>query len=274
MKRLLILFCAMMATGALPALAEDTTEVVISPLIEYLNWKEYGGGSAQLRQFGERAGLQVSVTGHQPESQFYPRFTFGIVGGGAESHGTSTNIYNTLGNNTPIDGTGTSVALRLQQDFGWRVTDFASYLEPFVGVGYRFDVRRMRIDDVTGRSNDNYEEQWSTLYSRFGLRGVAKIDSATNLTFEGGATYPFYTINNVDVIGGGWEKLYPRGHWGGFAEIGMQSGRLRPSIYYEQFKLRQSDPRTVGLSGGPVQLVSPDTDMTVIGFKLSIILNN
>lgn len=235
------------STGApSAAFAEETFRLMDDPppatvstqawgRLEYLNWREYDGGSRQAEDQGPRISVGASRSYNQDDITFTPRLT--ASAGYTYFDGIIGNPYNeSVSTYSKMFGLGVGgdvgAIYRLRGD---------AQVEPFAGLGWDW----WRRD--TG-SRGGPRETWDSIYARGGVRAKADL-KAGQKTFSGygelGLRLPLSTQNSVKLANYGKVAFKPDGELSLFAEAGVVLGRWRAGLAYDGWRFRSSDPVTL-----------------------------
>ncbi|MFW6335322.1 MAG: hypothetical protein ACOC0W_08630 [Desulfosalsimonas sp.] len=132
---------------------------------------------------------------------------------------------------------------KLEADLGRDVIRTRFYsLTPFMGAGARIWDRGIEsaafADAETGeiRLARGYTESWRNFYLRAGISGTRRFAGHLRGFFSAGAKIPIHTENAVDS-----NLLEPEGRLSGFAEAGIERGRISISAFYESMRFSESD---------------------------------
>jgi hypothetical protein len=241
-------------------------ELYFYPSFQYFTWEEYVDGQRILKEKGPMFGAGAAVLLESPKLGGGSTLTFKakaeLFGSEVDYDGTAQNLF--TGETFPASTDVTYFGTKGEIDVGWRHTSGPYYLEPFAGAGIRWWLRDLQDGTAVDNSGNTVqvsggEEYWFSAYARAGLRSGYQ---AKDVKFfaEAGAKYPFHNENTFDSPFGGELTLEPKAEWSAFAEIGMQYKWFRPSIFYEGFRYRDSEP-----VGGFYQ---PRSDSDIIGLNL------
>ncbi|HEY6838476.1 MAG TPA: autotransporter domain-containing protein [Geobacteraceae bacterium] len=257
-------------TAAPPAFAArigDVDELTTYLSIANFSWQETLNGQRALKESGPVAGVgatgAVVVATPREGSVLRLRGRAEIFGGDVDYDGQ------TAGSNpTPVHTDTTYFGVKGEGEIGFRITSGRSAIEPFAGLGYRW--WRRDISDSTTRQNGadvavaGSLELWQSLYTKVGLRATHEVASGFNAFAEAGALYPFLNRNTAKDSTLGEPTVEPEGAWSAFAELGLEFGKLRPSLFYEGRRFSRS-PSVVA---GNFVVFQPDSDEDIFGVRI------
>lgn len=214
--------------------------------VSSFTWKEYDAGARRiLREQGPLYGV-----GGRGVIDLYRRSLLlslngEVFGGNVDYKGQTQTHPDPKVSDRPVDTDVVYLGTSISADLGWSAARGGFSVEPFVGVGYRLWLRD--LDDSNALDTDDvpfkvtgYTEYWQTAHSRLGARGRYRTPSGISVFAQGGAKYPFYTGNSVDIADGGMTTFHPGGEWSGFAETGASYRHLKLALFYEGFRFSQS----------------------------------
>lgn len=258
-----------LAPGAAAA-GPETRTLVLYPVIRAVSTTESGpNGTTLFRESGTLFGVGVQMeTAADPGIRFRGRLE--AWGGGVGYSGHAPLPGSPTGGAVAKDAA--TVALDLAGDVGWcfAAKDLAAI--PFAGFGVRWwflDIREATAIDNAGviSSTGPYFEPWSTLYGKLGIRGEYRPSGKTTLYAEGGALYPFGAENSVF----GLVAHRPKGRPSGFAEAGVNRGRFRAAVFFEQIRFTDIDPATTAeILGGPLPRFRIDSKSRTTGLRIGV----
>lgn len=239
-----------------PALVEaanesysNTNESDIYLMIQSFTWTEFMGGSQLLEESGTRYGVgfsSKSVMANAATTKFKIEMFTGSVDYDGQTQAGS-----------PLKTETDYLGIKLEGDFGKKImqSEMSSF-EPFAGLGFKWWSRELQ-------GTGGYEEIWTSLYGRLGIRGDRTFSGQTKLFGEIGISIPFYNRNEVDLsaYGLGEFTLEPKSQAGGFAEIGFKLDRAKISVFYEGMRFAESDPDSTGT------LIQPESEEDIFGIN-------
>jgi len=259
--------------AAFPAFAageEKISEFYVAPTFSYFTWKEHGPLGEQLvKETGPLFGVSSGVRSTLLRSASGQTLTLSgklDVYGGVVNYEGHTQAPSFLPVSTDVNYFGT----RLGCDVGWGIPVSGSTVEPFAGFGYRFWLRdlnstttfdgRGALIPVAGTT-----EYWQDFSTRLGIRWYnIPITTEWLLFAEGGATFPLYAGNTIDLNGFGNVTVEPQGQWSAFAEAGVRYQRLRLAVTFEEQRYSQSPAVFVG----PYYVYQPASTGEYLGFSV------
>lgn len=221
--------------------------------IESFTWKEYNdNGSQLLKESGPIYGL-----GFSNKSDIAKSLTFKVKG---ELFGGSIDYDGQTQAGTPAKTDTNYFGMKVEGDLGWKfMVAKKSSLEPFAGLGWRWWLRDIKS---TGTAI-GYEELWSSVYARLGLRGDYTLSEQVKAFAEGGVKLPIYTENKIDIYG---VTVKPGNEASAFAEAGFKWAKLKVNVFYEGMRFSKSDPVT----GIGVIVWQPKSKADIYGVNLGV----
>ncbi|WP_243373221.1 hypothetical protein [Geotalea sp. SG265] len=214
----------------------------------YFQWEEFHQGEKLLREQGwlMGAGGTARVNLLKAEAGSLMATGRAELFGGIVDYDGQTQGPDNLPVKTDVNYFGT----REDVDLGWRISQQKLSVEPFFGLGARWWLRDLDDSTTVNRSGvpvmvNGYTEDWRSFYLRLGGRFDVVLTDDWRLFAEGGAKYPFYTENAVEISGDD-VTIKPDGRWSGFAEVGARYNKLKLSLFYEGFRYDQSPGVVVG----------------------------
>jgi hypothetical protein len=247
--------------AASPAAAERSGLVdgwYVYPSLQYFTWSEFAAnGSRLVKESDPLYGAGGAVTLNLYEQQLLLKVKGELFGGDVGYQGvTQSNVDPTL-SRLPLKTSSIYFGGQMETDIGWRFPFTSGSFEPFAGVGMRIWQRDIQDSITLDRQGipvlvGGYNETWYTITTKLGARASFLLADGFRLFVEGGAKYPFLVQNEADLFGTGTVTVKPDAQWSGFAEVGCQYNRFRPSLFYEGYHAGQSpvnkgllQPRTV-----------------------------
>lgn len=240
---------------------------------QYFAWEEFSRGERLLREQGwlMGAGVMARVNLLQGDSSSLILTGKAELFGGVVDYDGQTQSVDQNGQPVqplPVTTDVTYFGTRADVDAGWRVSGEKISLEPFLGIGSRIWLRDLQ-DSTTMDTNgvpvgvSGYTENWRSYYLRFGGRFDYMFNSDWRLSCEGGAKFPFYTENQVEIAGDDI-SIEPDGRWSSFAEVGLRRQQLKISTFYEGFRYGQSP----GVISGFSTFIQPASKSDMYGVRL------
>lgn len=238
MKRLVVIVALSMLTitGSVisfstPALAANESDIYLK--VESFTWKEFNDNGTQLlKESGPIYGLGASA-----KSDISKTMTLKFKG---ELFGGSIDYDGQTQAGTPAKTDTEYFGFKMEGDAGWKfMVAEKSSLEPFAGLGWRWWNR----DIQSTATAIGYEERWSTIYARLGIRGDHAFSNQLKGFTEAGVKLPIYTENEIDwtVFGLDTITLEPGNEASVFAEVGVKWAMLKVSVFYEGMRFSKSD---------------------------------
>lgn len=271
MKTVAILSLFVMFAASPVSAAERSGPVeewYLYPSLQYYSWSEFAAdGSRFLRESDPLYGIGGAVTFNLYDRHLLLKVKGDIFGGDVDYDGETQPDVNPAFSRLPVKTDVVYFGGRLQVDLGWRMPLAAASVEPFAGIGYRGWLRSLQESATISRNGSpvqvaGYDEAWHLLDTKLGARFDIPFNQNFKVFAEGGARYPFLIRNTADFPFLGAVTVQPRGSWSGFAEVGCQYGRFRPSLFYEGYRADQSP-----VSDG---LVQPRTESDLYGINLGL----
>lgn len=233
MKRLvsIIVLSILAITGSMilfsisAALANDESGMYLKA--ENFTWKEFDDtGKQLLKESGPIYGL-----GYSGKSDINTSLTgkgrWEMFGGVVDYDGQTTA-------GTPVKTDTGYFGMKVEGDLGWKfMVAKKSSIEPFAGLGWRWWNRSIQSTaTVLG-----YDELWSSIYSRLGIRGNLVFKKTMGVFAEGGVKLPIYNVNNIDLFD---VTVYPGNKPSTFAEAGFKWAKLKVNMFYEGMRFSKS----------------------------------
>ncbi len=271
MKTVAMLSLVLLLVAA-PAFAERSgvvDEWYLYPSFQYYSWSEFASdGSRFLRESDPLYGIGGAVTFNLYDRHLLLKIKGDLFGGDVDYDGQTQPDVNPAFSRLPVKTDVIYFGGRLQADLGWRFLLGSASVEPFAGIGYRGWLRSLQDSTTIARNGApvqviGYDEAWHLLDTKLGARFAIPFSDDFKLIAEGGARYPFFIRNTADIPFFEAVTVSPRGNWTGFAEVGCQYGRFRPTIFYEGYRADQS-PTNDGV-------VQPRTASDLYGINIGIV---
>jgi hypothetical protein len=272
MKAVAMLSLFFVLVAAAPAWAARSgvvDEWYLFPSFQYYSWSEFAGnGSRFLRESDPLYGAGGAVTFNLYDHQLLLKLKGELFGGDVDYDGETQPDVNPNFSRLPVKTDVIYFGGRLQADVGWRFPVASASVEPFAGIGYRGWLRSLQDSNTFSRNGIpvdvvGYDEWWNLMDTKLGARFAIPLSNDFKLVAEGGARYPFLIRNTAYVPFVNSVTVSPRGNWSGFAEVGCQYGRFRPTLFYEGYRADQSP-----INDGFVQ---PRTASDIYGINIAIV---
>ncbi len=272
-KGTFIALAALLPLWAAPAFAEPRfggmTELYLYPYVQYFHWKEESGGRKLLTESGPLYGIGTAVGLNllQTDSSGSLRLkTKGELFGGVVDYDGQTQPPSSL----PVKTDVTYFGGKGEVNLGWSFPTGRYSLQPFAGLGYRIWLRDLH-DSTTRDGNgqslrvQGYTETWESAYTKLGLTLTHTFDNGVGMFWEGGASFPFYNTNSVDVTGDGTVTVKPEGRWSAFGEFGVRTARIRTAVFYQGYR---TDPSPAVRISQSVSILQPRSTEDVVGVSV------
>jgi hypothetical protein len=231
----------------------------------YFQWEEFHQGEKLLREQGwlMGAGGLARVNLLKAEAGSLMATGRAELFGGIVDYDGQTQGPDNLPVKTDVNYFGT----REEVDLGWRIYQQRLAVEPFFGFGARWWLRDLDDSHAVDRTGtpvmvNGYTEDWRSFYLRLGGRLDLAVADEWRIFAEGGAKFPFYTENVVNVSGDDI-TIKPDGAWSAFAEAGVRFKKLKLSAFYEGFRYDQSP----GVVVGKFQFFQPVSKSDIFGLR-------
>ncbi len=275
-SRLSVMLIALTALSHLwstPALAAPRfggmSELYLYPYVQYFHWTETSGGRKLLTESGPIYGIGTAVGLNllqTDNSGFLLLRTKGELFGGVVDYDGQTQPPSSLPVKTDVTYFGGKGELNL----GWSYPAGRFLLQPFAGLGYRLWLRDLHDSSTRDGSGQavqvqGYTETWESAYTRLGLSLTHTFDNGVRMFWEGGASFPFYNSNSLDLTGDGTVTVRPEGRWSAFGEFGVRTARIRTALYYQGYRTDQSPAVRVSPS---VSILQPRSTEDVVGVSV------
>ncbi len=235
------------------------TEVDLYVKVESFTWKEYSdGGSQLLKESGP-----ISTLGISTKTDFANSLTLKAKGElfiGSVDYDGQTQAGTPLKTDTDYSG------FRIEADMGkiFMVAEKSS-LEPFAGLGWKSWLRDLQSSNTA----IGYEETWSIVYARLGVRGDHVFSKQLKLFAEAGLNLPIYNENVVD-LGGVDITIEPGKEASLFAEAGLKWKNLKASIFYEGMRFSKSGLEFIEVGGDIYGFYQPESKADIFGVHIGI----
>nr|HOO91461.1 autotransporter domain-containing protein [Syntrophales bacterium] len=251
----LVLFCG-------PVFAV-TTDVDLYVKIESFEWKEYSTGGSQLM----KESGPIYTLGASTKVNFANSLT--CKGRGELFFGNIDYDGQTWGG-TPVETDTDYSGFRIETDVGkiFMISDRSS-LEPFVGFGWKSWLRDLQSTETAAGYAVGYEETWSIVYARLGMRGDHVFSKQLKLFAEAGFNLPVYNENVVDLNGLS-VTIEPGKEVSLFAEAGITWKNLKTSIFYEGVRFSKSDLEFIESGGDTYGIYQPESEADMFGISIGI----
>jgi hypothetical protein len=228
-------------------------------------WKEFDGTNRLLRESGALMGPGFSYFRETPDHL--------TVNPKAELFVGDVDYDGQVQSGEAAKTTVTYVGVTLQGDLGRRFGESA-YVEPFLGIGYRFWLRQIQDGrTASGQTAVGYTERWTSIYARLGLRGGVSISESAQVFAEAGVKLPYYNQNSVALSGGNSQSdfsLRPGLQSSFFAELGVKMRRLKGSLFYDGMRFSRSNPILMDTADGVFVITQPQSTSDTFGLMLGV----
>ena len=281
LKVILVLLAALIPFGgSAPAFAAPRyggiSELYLYPYVQYFHWEEENNGRRLLTESGPIFGVGTAVGLNLLQTDTNGSLvlkTKGELFGGVVDYDGQTQSPSSLPVKTDVTYFGGKGELNL----GWSFPAGRFAIQPFSGIGYRVWLRDLHDSSTTtntsGQRNggsqvvqvQGYTETWESAYARLGLTLSHTFDNDWRMFLEGGASYPFYNTNSVDIIGNGTATIRPEGRWSAFGEMGIRTGKIRTALFYQGYRTDQSPSVRVSQS---IAILQPRSAEDVVGVSV------
>lgn len=259
LKGIFIALFALLAFGSAPASAEPRfggmTELYLYPYVQYFHWQEESDGRKLLTESGPIFGVGTAVGLNLLQTETSGALvlkTKGELFGGVVDYDGETQPPSSL----PVKTDVTYFGGKGEVNLGWSFPAGRYALQPFTGLGYRIWLRDLHDSTTRDRNGQTlqvqgYTETWESAYTKLGLSLTHTFDNGVRMFWEGGASFPFYNTNSVDMVGDGSVTVRPEGRWSAFGEFGVLSAKIRTAVFYQGYRTDKS----------PAVRVSPSTSV-------------
>ncbi len=247
---ILLLFCTLINSVIPKAFAGD---VDVYLKIDDYTWSEYQNGIRLLRETGILVGPGFSYW-----KEFSNHITLRPL---AELFTGSVDYDGITQEGTPVKTKVMYVGANIQCDAGRKFVIGERFsFEPFGGMGIRSWSRDLHGSTTSsGTFASGYTEEWTTVFTRFGVRGELHVSEEPRLFAEGGVKLPFYNESTVYFSDNPNFTVYPGLQASWFSEAGITSYHFRASVFYDSFRFSQS--RSVNTSIGSAYQPSSSADL-------------
>lgn len=252
MKRLHSLLLVLLSAAAC---AHAGTQIGLQ--VDRFRWREFDAGEKLLEEEGAVPGLFLRHDAVLATSVGLHAAVYGYSGT-VHYDGAIQSEEGLI----PIESRTRYTGVRADVDASYALGSESLQVRPFVGVGARYWLREI------GRFMANgYDEYWLVPYGRAGVR----LDSPGGEKGFGwfasaAALFPFAideTVKGVEDAGGDIE-VEPKEKVGYEAEVGIVSGRLTVSAYWQLQDFGQSDFDASG------QFLQPKSELMIIGLRAGV----
>jgi len=278
LKGTFIALAALLPLWSAPALAEPRfggmTELYLYPYIQYFHWEEEDGGRKLLTEsgpiFGVGTAVGLNLLQTDSSGSLLLKTKGELFGGVVDYDGQTQKSIDPSQSELPVNTDVAYFGGKGEINLGWSFPAGRYSVQPFSGLGYRIWLRDLH-DSTTRDGNgqtlqvQGYTETWESAYTKLGLSLTHTFDSGMQMFWEGGAIYPFYNTNSVDVSGNGTVTVRPVGRWSAFGEFGVRTARIRTAIYYQGYRTAPSPAVPISTS---VSLLQPRSTEDVVGVSV------
>ena len=234
--------------------------------IEHFTWKEYANGEQLLEEsgpiFGAGGRVRIPIT-----ESVTAKFRGELFGGTVDYDGqTSPGEY-------PLTSDTDYAGIKLEADVAVDlVAGEKSVLGPFGGFGARGWERDIagssfwNPDDQTTQYARGVTERWRNYYARAGINGAHAFSGRLEAFVTAGVKIPIYTENEAEITDSVFITLEPGKRLSGFAEMGLEIGMVRVSIFYESLRFSQSD----WVAFGSKYYYQPKSEADIFGINAGV----
>ncbi|HMP75118.1 MAG TPA: hypothetical protein PKE12_02365 [Kiritimatiellia bacterium] len=137
---------------------------------------------------------------------------------------------------------------------------------PRLGIGARYWLRRIAEGDA---DEGGYDENWFTLYAKFGGQLVWTLDGNTRI-YLGVARRPALanrTYYNIELADDDTFSLEPGRDSTWDVEAGLQHGRVRIAAFYETLSFKESNRK----SFPPIEVFQPKSEGSIAGVQVGLV---
>lgn len=259
---LALLSCWLTAASPAAEAGGIISEISLAPTISFYQWEEHAERGRLLREegplFGVAGGIRSDLLRTASGQALSLSGTAELYGGVVDYDG-HTQSDQPKNDYRPLRTDVGYIGWRGGFDLGWMIPLRGSRLGPLAGVDYRVWLRDLQGSTASDTDGvpfpvSGVTELWQNATLRLGARWEAiPLGGGWNLFAEGGAVYPFYTANQIDVADYGTVTITPRGEWSGFGETGIRNNRLRIALRYEGLRFGRSSTVPVSAAKGYYQ---------------------
>ena len=257
-----LLAAVLLVTTASTGLCAQVEELYFYPYAEYFKWRENTPDGREVKEDGPVFGLGGAMKLGLLENRLTLKSKLEVFGGAAKYDGFSQTLTGTTVVINRSETDTVYVGVKVEEDAGIRIPFENGSIEPLFGLGYRWWRRDIQsTTDFAGNPVGETIENWHSLYMRLGARADYRFSPDFRLFAEGGAKYPLLNRNQADI----GVTVDPGGAWWAFAELGLQYGAFRPSIFYEGFRFDRSPNVPVG---GGFFVFQPESKSDLVGLSI------
>lgn len=246
--------------------AASAGEAHVYGAVSSFTWEEFeDNGSKLLKESGPLFGIGYGYRTVVSEAM--------TLQPGAELFFGNVDYDGRTQSGVPVQSSVDYLGLRLKFELGGLVPlqndDLAGpSLEPFAGIGVL--VWKRDINNATaanGTTAVGYREDWTTVHLRLGLRGRSAETDRMRIFGEAGLKLPVFNRNTARLSNAGLGSdvtMRPGNELSFFAEGGLQSGRVRASVFYDGMRFSRSND----VVSGSFVYHQPRSTSDLIGVKL------
>lgn len=227
--------------------------------VENFTWEEFIDGNSLLKEDGPVFGIGALCNWIIFQKNTL-RIKGEIFGGSVDYNGHSQSISGEL---SPLQSETDYKGFKVEEDFGYLLAiSGKSYVEPFLGIGGKWWERSLNSGvDASGQSVRGYDEDWMSIYARFGVRAHMIYTNQMIFHTELGVKLPFKNENEIKYFG---VTLEPGNKASFFAEAGIELTHIKCSIFYDSMRFSKSDYVNLG----EFVLNQPETEADIFGVTI------
>ena len=239
-------------------LAAAANDVEIYGRYEQFTWEEFVEGERILKEDGPRLGAGIRGTVHD-----FGRWR--LAARGEATLGRVDYDGETFGGD-PVTANTDYFSMRGELDSIFRPVAEGVQFHPRLGIGARYWLRRIAEGDT---DEGGYDENWFTLYVKFGAQLVWTITPETKL-FAGFSRRPAIynkTHYSIELEDDETFSLEPGREATWEVEAGLQHGTVRVTAFYETLDFSESDSRVVP----PLEVFQPKSEGSIAGVQVGLV---